>query len=170
MLIKRSFVIIIMVDTIYSTSSQSSFKFPPTFGIVHHVLLQHLDFYSNHAMFFSTQVLGGIHENFISTSFCALYIYVCVYLFLLDQFLPLTSFNLFVQQNLLWIYTLTTPNVTILYVTIIVMPVCMASYMTTSYGHANHAFKVNVRSQVTVRYQVFQGYGLFRVSALLTVV
>jgi hypothetical protein len=27
----------------------------------------------------------------------------------------------------------------------IVMLVCMASYMTVSYGHANHAFKVNVR-------------------------
>jgi hypothetical protein len=25
--------------------------------------------------------LGGIHENFISASFCALYIYVCAYLF-----------------------------------------------------------------------------------------
>ncbi len=28
-----------------------------------------------------------------------------------------------------------------------------------------YALKVNVRSQVTIRYQVFQGYGLFRVSA-----
>jgi hypothetical protein len=26
----------------------------------------------------------------------------------------------------------------------IVMPVCMASYVTTGYGHANHAFRVNV--------------------------
>jgi len=27
-----------------------------------------------------------------------------------------------------------------------VMLVCMASYMMAGYGHANHAFKVNVRS------------------------
>ncbi len=27
-----------------------------------------------------------------------------------------------------------------------VMPICMALYMTTGYKHANHAFKVNVRS------------------------
>jgi hypothetical protein len=27
-----------------------------------------------------------------------------------------------------------------------VMPVCMASYMTAGYRHANHAFRVNVRS------------------------
>ncbi len=28
----------------------------------------------------------------------------------------------------------------------VVMPVCMASYMTADYGHANHAFRVNVHS------------------------
>jgi hypothetical protein len=28
---------------------------------------------------------------------------------------------------------------------IIVMPICMASYMKASYGHVNHAFRVNVR-------------------------
>jgi hypothetical protein len=65
-----------MVDTIYSASSWSSFKFPLAFGIIHHVFLQHLDFYLDHAMFFLVQVLGGIHENFISASFYALYIYV----------------------------------------------------------------------------------------------
>jgi len=27
----------------------------------------------------------------------------------------------------------------------VVMPICMASYMMTGYGHANHAFRVNVR-------------------------
>jgi len=52
MLIKCCFVIIVMMDTIYSASSRSSLKFPPTFGIVHHVLLQHLDFYLDHAMIF----------------------------------------------------------------------------------------------------------------------
>jgi len=77
MLIKCCFAIIIMVDTISSTSSQSSLKFPPTTGIVHHVLLQHLDSYSDHATFFPAQVWGGIHENFISASSCALYINVC---------------------------------------------------------------------------------------------
>jgi hypothetical protein len=37
-----------------------------------------------------------------------------------------------------------TSNVTTLHVTTVIMPVCMASYMTVSYGHANHAFRVNV--------------------------
>jgi hypothetical protein len=45
-----------MVDTIYFTSSQSSLKFSLAFGIVHHVLLQHFDFYSNHATFFPIRV------------------------------------------------------------------------------------------------------------------
>jgi hypothetical protein len=67
-----------MVD---SASNWSSLKFPPAFGIVHHVLLQHLDFYSDHATLFMAQVLGGIRENFISTFFYALYIYVHAYLF-----------------------------------------------------------------------------------------
>jgi hypothetical protein len=58
-------MIIAMVDTIFSASNQSSFKFLPAFGNVHHVLLQHLDFYSNHATLFPAQVLRGIHENFI---------------------------------------------------------------------------------------------------------
>jgi hypothetical protein len=43
----------VMVDTIYSASSQSSFKFPLAFGIVHHVLLKHLDLYPDHATLFS---------------------------------------------------------------------------------------------------------------------
>jgi hypothetical protein len=81
MLIKCCFAIIIMVDTISSASSQSSLKFPLIFGTVHNVFLQHFDFYSNHAMFFSVQVWGGIRENFISPSSCALYIYVHAYLF-----------------------------------------------------------------------------------------
>jgi hypothetical protein len=70
-----------MVDTIDFASSWSSLKFPPTFGTVHHVFLQHLDFYSDHATFFLAQVWGGIHENFISASSCALYIYVCASIF-----------------------------------------------------------------------------------------
>jgi hypothetical protein len=70
-----------MVDTIYSTSSQNSLKIPPAFSIVHHVLLQHLECYSDHAMFFLAQVSGGIHENFILASSYALYTYVCASLF-----------------------------------------------------------------------------------------
>jgi hypothetical protein len=65
MLIKRCFAITVMVDTIYSASSQSSLKFPSAFGIIHHVLLQHLDFYLNHPTFFPAQVWGrgGTHED-----------------------------------------------------------------------------------------------------------
>jgi hypothetical protein len=48
-----------MVDTIYFASSWSSFKFPPAFGTIHHVLLQHLDFYSDHAMLFLGSSLKG---------------------------------------------------------------------------------------------------------------
>ncbi len=39
MLIRCCFAIIAMVDTIFSTSNQSSVKFLPAFGTVHHVLL-----------------------------------------------------------------------------------------------------------------------------------
>ncbi len=81
MLIKCCFAIIAMVDTIFSASNQSSLKFMPAFGIVHHVLLQHLDFYSDHATLFPAQVWGGIHENFISASSYALYMCVCASIF-----------------------------------------------------------------------------------------
>ncbi len=81
MLIRCYFAITVMVDTIFYASSRSSFKFPLAVGIVHHVFLQHFDFYSDHATFFWAQVWGGIHENFISASSCALYIYVRASLF-----------------------------------------------------------------------------------------
>jgi len=86
MLIKCCFAIIIMVDSISSASSQSSLKFSLTIDTVHNVFLQQLDSYSDHAMFFLVRVSGGIHENFISASSYALYIYVCVcmHLFLVD--------------------------------------------------------------------------------------
>jgi hypothetical protein len=70
-----------MVDTISSALSRSSLKFLLTFGIVHHVLLQHLEFYLDHATLFPVQVWGGIHENFILASSYALYNYVRAYLF-----------------------------------------------------------------------------------------
>ncbi len=87
---------------------------------------------------------------------------VCVYLFLVDQFILLTSFSLFVQYNLLWIYTFTTPYVMTLHVMITIMLVhgfihdgqlracqsCLSGLM--------YIFRVNVRSQVTVRYQVLR--------------
>jgi hypothetical protein len=81
MLIRCCFAIILMVDIISSTLSRSSLKFLMAFGTVHHVLLQHLDFYSNHATFFPDLGLGGIHEIFILASSCALYIYVRAFLF-----------------------------------------------------------------------------------------
>jgi hypothetical protein len=65
-----------MVDTISYASSRSSLKFSPPFGTIHHVLLQHFDFYLDHAMIFIAQVWGAIHEIFISASSCALYINV----------------------------------------------------------------------------------------------
>jgi hypothetical protein len=77
MVIKCYFAIIVMVDTISSTSSRSSLKFLSTFGIVHHVLLQHLDFLLKPCHVFPWSGLGGgIHDNFSSASSCALYIYV----------------------------------------------------------------------------------------------
>jgi hypothetical protein len=56
MLIRCCFAIIVMVDTIYFASTQSSFKFSLAFGTIHHVLLQHLDFYLDHATLFPAQV------------------------------------------------------------------------------------------------------------------
>jgi hypothetical protein len=55
-----------------------SLKFPSAISTVHHVLTQHLDSYSDHATLFPAQVWGGIRENFILASSCALYICVCV--------------------------------------------------------------------------------------------
>jgi hypothetical protein len=45
-----------MVDTIYFASSQSSLNISPVFGTIHHIFLQHLDFYSDHATLFPAQV------------------------------------------------------------------------------------------------------------------
>ncbi len=79
MLIKCCFATTVMVDTISSASSRSSLKFPSAIGTVHHVLLQHLDSYSDHAMLFSAQVWGGIYENFISASLVhCIYMCACI--------------------------------------------------------------------------------------------
>jgi len=79
MMIRCCFATTIMVDTISSASSQSSLKFPLTIGTIHHVLLQHLDSYSDHATLFPAQVWGGIHENFISASLVhCIYMCACI--------------------------------------------------------------------------------------------
>ncbi len=170
MLIRCCFVIIVMVDTIYFTSSQSSFNFSLAFGIVHHVFLHHFNFYLDHATLFPAQVWGWIHENFISASSCALYIYLCMHLFLLDQFLPLNGFSLFYLIKFIMDLH---PYDTIRHNTI----------RHNNYHARMHAFihdnqlwgckscllglmyilKVNVRFQDVVRYQMFQGCGLFKV-------
>ncbi len=61
-------MIIIMVDTIYFASNWNSFKFLLTFGIVHHVFLQHLDVYLNHITLFPTQILGALEEKPLFTT------------------------------------------------------------------------------------------------------
>jgi hypothetical protein len=78
MLIKCCFAIIAMVDTIFYASNQSSLKFLLAFGIVHHVLLQHLDFYSDHATLFFGSGLGGGYMRISSQPPLVHYIYVCV--------------------------------------------------------------------------------------------
>jgi len=77
MLIRCCFATIIMVDTISSTSSWSSHKFSPAIGIVHHVLLQHLDSYSDHATLFPAQVWGGYTRISSQPPFVHC-IYICV--------------------------------------------------------------------------------------------
>jgi len=96
MLIRCYFAIIVMVDTISSASSQSSLKFALAIGTIHHVFLQHLDSYSDHATLFLAQVWGGDTWEFhLSLLLCIVYICVCMHFFLVDYFIALTSFGLF---------------------------------------------------------------------------
>ncbi len=85
-----------MVDTISFTSSWSSFKFLLAFGTIHHVFLQHLDFYLDHATFFPHSGLGGdtweFHLNLI---LCIVYICVCVSFKLINFYLWLVLVFLF---------------------------------------------------------------------------
>jgi hypothetical protein len=83
MLSRCRFAIIVMVDTIYSASSRSSLKFLPAFGIIHHVFLHHLNFYSDHATLFPAQVWGGYMRISSQPPFVHC-IYMCVHLFLVD--------------------------------------------------------------------------------------
>jgi hypothetical protein len=87
MLIRCYLSIIVMVDTIYSTSSRNLLKFLSTFGTVHHVLLQHLDFYSDHAMFFLAHVWGDTWKFHLSPLLCIVYICVCIYFWLISFYL-----------------------------------------------------------------------------------
>jgi hypothetical protein len=66
-----------MVGTIFSASSWSSFKFPLTIDTVHHVLLQHLDSYSDHAMLFPAKVWGGYMKISSQPPLCI--VYICVH-------------------------------------------------------------------------------------------
>jgi len=114
MLIRCCFGIIVTMDSIYFASSLSSFKFLPTFGIVHHVLLQHLDFYSDHAMLFPTQVWGDTWEFHFSLLLCIVYICVCISFWLISFYLWLVLVFFFsivcnaftpLQHRTSWHYT-----------------------------------------------------------------
>ncbi len=161
MLIKCCFAITVMVDTISSASSRSSLKFPPVIGTIHHVLLQHLDSYLDHAMLFPTQVQGGDTREFHLSLTYALYIYLCMHIFLVDQFIPLIGFNIFVQQNLLRIYILMTLYITTLHIMTAVMLIhglihdgqlraCPCALLGLMYG---------LRQLYTIKYLGFQFVG-----------
>ncbi len=77
MLIRCCFATTVMVDTISSALNRSSFKFPSAIGIVHHVFLQHLDSYSDHAMLFPAQVWGGYMRISSQPHLCI--VYICVH-------------------------------------------------------------------------------------------
>ncbi len=96
MLIRCCFVIIVMVDTIYFASSRSSLKYPSTFGTIHHVLLQHLDFYSYHVTLFPAQVWGrDTWEFHLSLFLCIIYICACISFWLISFYLWLVLVFLF---------------------------------------------------------------------------
>jgi len=96
MLIRCYFAIIVMVDTIYFASSWSSFKFLSAFSIVHRVLLQHLDFYLDHATFFPVQVWGGDTWEFhLNLFLCIIYICACIFFWLISFCLWLVLVFLF---------------------------------------------------------------------------
>jgi len=140
MLIRCYFTITIMVDTIFSTSSRSSLKFMPAIGSIHHVLLQHLNSYSDHATLFSAQVKGAIRENFILASFCALYIYVCVCIsfWLINLYLWLALVFLF--SRVYYGFTPLRHRMSRHYTSWQLSCSYMASYMMANYRHAHVHF------------------------------
>jgi len=71
---------------------------PMAFGIVRHVLLQHLDFYSNHATFFRLKSRGGVGYMRISSQplfVHYIYIYECIFFWLINFYLWLVLIFLF---------------------------------------------------------------------------
>jgi hypothetical protein len=86
MLIRCYFVTTVMVDTISSASNRSSLKFPSAIGIVHHVLLQHLDSYLDHATLFRLRSGGGYMRISSQPPLCIV-IYVCACIFLISFYL-----------------------------------------------------------------------------------
>jgi hypothetical protein len=90
--------------SIYSASSWNSFKFLSTFGIIHHVFLQHLDFYLDHATFFLAQGWGDTWEFHFSLLLCIVYICACIFFWLISFYLWLVVVFLFS-----WVYYRFTP-------------------------------------------------------------
>jgi len=140
MLIRCYFAIIVMVDTIFSTSSRNSFKFPSAFGTVHHVLLQHRDFYSYHATLFLAQIWGGIYENFIPASSCALYIYICACIFFWLNSFYFWLVLVFLFSKIYYGFTPLRHHMSQHYTSQQLSCPYMASYMMASYRHAHHPF------------------------------
>jgi hypothetical protein len=96
MLIRCCFAIIVMVNTIYSASSRNLLKFSLTFGTIHHVLIYHLEFYSNHATFFPAQVWGGYTWEFpLNLLLYIVYICVCISFWFINFYLWLVLVFLF---------------------------------------------------------------------------
>jgi hypothetical protein len=89
MLIRCYFAIIIMVATIYFSSSRSSLKFPPTFGIVHHVLLNTLISIQTMPHFFWLGFWGDTWEFHFNLLLYIIYIYICacIYFWLISFYL-----------------------------------------------------------------------------------
>jgi hypothetical protein len=140
MLIRCCFATTVMVDTISSASSRSSLNFSLAINIVHHVLLQHLDSYSDHATLFRAQVWGGIHENFILASSYALYIYVCacISFWLINLYLWLALVFLF--SRIYYGFTPLRHRTSQHYTSWQLLCPYMASYMMASYRHAHVRF------------------------------
>jgi hypothetical protein len=65
------------------------------FGIVHHVLLQHLDFYSNHATLFSIRVWGDTWEFHLNLLLWIVYICACISFWLISFYFWLVLVFLF---------------------------------------------------------------------------
>jgi hypothetical protein len=135
MLIRCCFATTIMVNTISFASSWSSFKFSPAIGIVHHVLLQHLDSYSDHATLFLAQVWGGGYMRISSQPPFVHCIYMCMHIFLVDYFILV-----FLLSRIYYRFTPLRHHTSRHYMSRHLSCSYMASYMMASYGHAHVRF------------------------------